>query len=126
MSRYENTPPQWPAHTSFAVGWDPPLRTFFAQVIDDSISQDDDRVLVWVGALPPYFQDIDEVMRIVNDRIRGRLPPVTLTTKRRARLIRDRERDETGARAGGRRRMWPVCALDLRPLQPGASDEGPT
>jgi hypothetical protein len=108
MSRYEITPDHWPAHTSFAVGWDPPLGTFFAQVIDHSIGEDDDPVLVWVGALPPYFRDLDKVMRIVNDGVRGRLPPVALPTELGDRLIRDRENDEARPRAAGRRRLWPV------------------
>jgi hypothetical protein len=113
MSRYEYTPPRWPAHTSLAVGWDPPLATFFAQVMDDSISEDDDRVIVWVGGLPPYFKDIDQVMRIVNRRIRGRLPVLSLTKEMRDRLTRDKEREDEKHRILEERRKRPLCALDL-------------
>ena len=74
MSRYEYRPPDWPSHFSFAVGWDPALETYFAQVMDHSLKRDDDGVTVWVGALPPHYRDIDEMMRVVNDSIRVRCP----------------------------------------------------
>ena len=94
MSRYEFLPPGWSTDYSFAVGWDRPLETFFAQVMDYSVSQDDDCVIVWVGALPPYFADVDATMQVVNGRIRGRLPAITLTREMRERLIRDRRRED--------------------------------
>lgn len=48
MSRYE-----WKKENlSFAIGWDPPLKTFFAQIHDDSIPEesDKDNCIVWLGA----------------------------------------------------------------------------
>jgi hypothetical protein len=32
MSRYEYPPEHWPDPMSFAIGWDPPVDTYFAQV----------------------------------------------------------------------------------------------
>jgi hypothetical protein len=94
MSRYEILPPGWSADYAFAVGWDRPLGTYFAQVMDYSISHDDDCVLVWVGAMPPYFTDLDAMMKVVNDRIRGRLPAIILNKEMKGRLIRDRRKDD--------------------------------
>jgi len=96
MSRYEYRPRDWPSHFSFAVGWDPALETYFAQVMDYSISRDDDCVTVWVGALPPHYRNIDEMMRAVNDSIRGTLPEVALAPSRRSRLIKDMRIDYDG------------------------------
>src|SRR4051794_38141415 len=89
MSRYEYLPDHWPDHMSFAVDWDPALDTYFAQVMDYAISRDDDCVIVWLGALPPHYAHIDELMQALNLRILGRLHPVTLKATMRAKLVRD-------------------------------------
>ena len=34
------------------VGWDNPLVTFFAQVFDPSIEDDEDACLLWIGTAP--------------------------------------------------------------------------
>jgi hypothetical protein len=47
MSRYR-IPAQDPALTVI-VGWDNPLLTFFAQVFDPSIEEDDEADLLWIG-----------------------------------------------------------------------------
>jgi hypothetical protein len=47
MSRY-SIPAQDPALTVI-VGWDNPLLTFFAQVFDPSIEEDDEADLLWIG-----------------------------------------------------------------------------
>src|SRR5262249_55434197 len=96
MSRYEYLPEAWPGHFRFAVGWDPAFETYFAQVMDDSIGRDDDCVIVWLGALDPHYPHIDELMQAVYGRIRGRLPEVTLTEAKRARLIKDKKIDYDG------------------------------
>jgi hypothetical protein len=96
MSRYEYLPEGWPGHFRFAVGWDPAVETYFAQVMDYSISRDDDCVLAWFRALQPHYRDIDELIQAVNDRIRGRLPEVTLTEAKRARLVKDKKIDYDG------------------------------
>ncbi len=96
MSRYEYRPPGWPSHYSFAVGWDPATETYFAQVMDYSISRDDDCVIAWIGALKPHYRDIDEMLRAVNESIRDRLPEVTLTEGKRARLKKDFRIDMDG------------------------------
>jgi hypothetical protein len=120
MSRYEYLPRHWPSHMSFAVGWDPAMHSFFAQVMDYSISRDDDCVVIWLGALRPHYADIDAMMQALNRRILGRLHPVVLGETTRRRLIRDRERSLRPSRH--RRRREPLCALDLlggRPLADG-------
>ena len=50
MSRYP-FPAQDPCFT-VVVGWDNPLATFFAQVFDPSIDDDDEAYVLWIGAAP--------------------------------------------------------------------------
>ena len=50
MSRYR-VPAQDPALTVI-VGWDNPLQTFFSQVFDPSIEEDDEADLLWIGTAP--------------------------------------------------------------------------
>ena len=50
MSRY-SIPAQNPALT-IVVGWDNPLLTFFAQVFDPSIEEDEEACLLWIGTAP--------------------------------------------------------------------------
>jgi hypothetical protein len=123
MSRYEYLPRLWPDHISFAVGWDPALDTYFAQVMDYSISRDDGCVIVWLGAMPPHYTDIDALMQQLNRRILGWLYPVTLTAMMRAKLIRDQEPAEEIS--APRRRREPRCSLDLGNgrLAPSQSDD---
>jgi hypothetical protein len=111
MSRYEYLPRYWPNHMSFAVGWDPALDTYYAQVMDYSISRDDGCVIAWLGAMPPHYTDIDALMLSLNKSILGRVHPVTLTAIMRAQLIRDQMPAEEIPPP--RRRRGPLCALDL-------------
>jgi hypothetical protein len=133
MSRYEYLPEGWPDHLRFAVGWDPAVETYFAQVMDRSIGHDDDCVVLWLGAVEPHYGHIDALMEAVNGLIRGRLPEVTLAEARRARLVKDKKIDYDGlaphstypkswafpplyvlraaARCPGCRRAMPVYAL---------------
>src|SRR5262249_19256535 len=50
MSRY-SVPAQDPDRTVI-VGWDNPLMTFFAQVFDPSIEDDEEACLLWIGTAP--------------------------------------------------------------------------
>jgi len=50
MSRY-TVPAQDPGLTVI-VGWDNPLTTFFAEVFDPSIEEDDEASLLWIGTDP--------------------------------------------------------------------------
>ena len=50
MSRY-SIPAQQPGLTVI-VGWDNPLTTFFAQVCDPSIEEDEEACLLWIGTAP--------------------------------------------------------------------------
>lgn len=47
MSRHE-LPARRPG-TSVVVGWDNPMMTFFAQVLDEQADEDADPVLLWLG-----------------------------------------------------------------------------
>ena len=50
MSRY-HFPAQDPRLT-VVVGWDNPLATFFAQVCDPSIEDEDEACVLWLGTAP--------------------------------------------------------------------------
>jgi len=50
MSRY-SFPAQDPALTVI-VGWDNPLVTFFAEVFDPSIDEDEEAYVLWIGTVP--------------------------------------------------------------------------
>ena len=64
MSRYEI--PSIAERWEVIVGWDPPLNTFFAQVYDRSIEDEDTQLIVWEGLDPRHpIHDIERVRRIV-------------------------------------------------------------
>lgn len=50
MSRYEihGIDP----HHQVALGWDPPLQTYFLQVFDDRVENEDEQCVLWLGADP--------------------------------------------------------------------------
>jgi hypothetical protein len=113
MSRHVYRPPKWPSDFSLAVGFDPALETFFAQVMNDSLGQDDDCVIVWLTPRPREILDPDQLVRIVNRRTRGSLPPVRLTQRMRDRLTRDMRREDEGRWIAPPRGKRPLCASDL-------------
>jgi hypothetical protein len=97
MSRYILNPPDWDRLIEFAIGWDPALETYFGQVIDP---RDDGAAIVWVGALPPHYTDLDDLMRAVNADVAAitsipgidlPLPPLKLSNRVRVRLMKDRD-----------------------------------
>lgn len=49
------------------VGWDHPLLTYFAQVIDRQKEEDDDddKMVVWVGCSPREIYEIGQLEQIV-------------------------------------------------------------
>ncbi len=62
MSRYD-IPTRDPG-LSAAVGWDNPLQPFFAQVLrPEKADDDDDNVLLWVGAAPREVITVDDLAR---------------------------------------------------------------
>lgn len=65
MSRHE-LPPLDPAH-KVIVGWDPPLQTFFVQVIDRAKEDagDDDKFVLWKGCSLREIYEVDQLARIV-------------------------------------------------------------
>jgi len=56
MSRY-HFPAQDPRFT-VVVGWDNPLATFFAQVFDPSIEDDDETDVLWIGTAPQAISTV--------------------------------------------------------------------
>jgi hypothetical protein len=56
MSRY-SVPAQDPDLTVI-VGWDNPLMTFFAQVFNPSIEDDDEACLLWIGTAPQAISTV--------------------------------------------------------------------
>jgi len=50
MSRYHFPTPD-PRFTA-VVGWDNPLTTFFAQIFNSSIEDDDEACVLWIGTAP--------------------------------------------------------------------------
>jgi hypothetical protein len=65
MSRHE-IPARNPAH-KVIIGWDHPLLTFFAQVIDrrKEDADEDDKFVVWIGTRPREIYEINELARKV-------------------------------------------------------------
>lgn len=65
MSRHELIPRSRPA-LAIAVGWDPPLGTFFAQVFDHDLDEDDPKhTIKWIGCTPGEFRDPLSVIEAV-------------------------------------------------------------
>ncbi len=64
MSRHELEP-----HTAgreVVVGWDPPLRTFFAQVFDTTKDEDDQAYeLLWIGCTPGEISTAQDALQAV-------------------------------------------------------------
>jgi hypothetical protein len=90
MSRY-SIPTQDPRLTVI-VGWDNPLATFFSQVFDPSIEDDDEAELLWIGTAPEAIPTVaalqaqlagwaiipaDIVDRLIRDR-QAATPPTSL------------------------------------------------
>jgi hypothetical protein len=94
MSRHEFVPDGWPSTYLLAIGWDHGIGSYFAQVIDTSISDDSHCLLVSFGDKPPHFHDFDKLenlMRVVNTRFKATLPPIQLTPQLRRTLKMDTE-----------------------------------
>jgi hypothetical protein len=62
MSRYDI--PTRDPRLSAAVGWDNPLQSYFAQVLrPETADDDDDNVLLWVGAAPREVITVEDLAR---------------------------------------------------------------
>lgn len=84
MSRHE-LPAKRPG-TSVVVGWDNPMMTFFAQVLDEQAEEDADPVLLWLGT------QHGEVTR-PEDLVRPLAPFADLTAPHLEQLRADRVAD---------------------------------
>ncbi len=47
------------------LGWDSPLNTYFAQVYDRSIEDEDDQLILWEAGTPKPIHDLEQLTRIV-------------------------------------------------------------
>lgn len=65
MSRHE-IPAHDPAH-KVIVGWDHPLMTFFAQVIDRrrEVEERDDKMVLWRGCKFRELYEVDDLARAI-------------------------------------------------------------
>jgi hypothetical protein len=97
MSRYELLPPGWSAPHALVVGWDDALESYFSQVIDTSISQNDECLILSLGGEPPRFRDPEALLRVTNRRIADRLPPVRLPPELLRTLMQDANRTVVNA-----------------------------
>jgi hypothetical protein len=113
MSRYQYHPRHWPAHYSFAVGWNPESQTFYAQVIDSTVSRDDDCIVIWVGGMPRHYLEVDRLMSAVNSRIKRERQHISLTPELKTQLMQDKEKHES-AKMGKNRRKCPSCGSSLK------------
>ena len=62
MSRYE-IPGRKPG-TTVAVGWDHPMLTYFVQVYDPAVEEDENPV-VWLGGKPRELYDLEDLKRAI-------------------------------------------------------------
>jgi hypothetical protein len=60
------------------VGWDRPLNTYFAQVYDKSIVDEDQQLIIWEMGTPDPVHDLNQIQDIVKpylaDEHNGRIP----------------------------------------------------
>lgn len=80
MSQYRPKPKD-PNHLVL-IGWDPPLNTFFAHVIDESKDEDDDqRDVLWIGCRYKECHSLEDVISKIK-------PYVNLTHEEHKDLVR--------------------------------------
>lgn len=86
MSRHEIRPRD-PGH-KVIVGWDPPLQTFYAQVINRRSEKrhSDPKFILWLGCQMNEFPDIESLRHRLRDF-------AYLSTEIRAKLRADKEAD---------------------------------
>jgi hypothetical protein len=82
MSRYI-LPPRTPGLVVI-VGWDPPLETFFGQVLNRWAASEEDQCLAWVGARARAIPTVEQLEALLSDYAH-------FTETWRARLRLDRE-----------------------------------
>jgi hypothetical protein len=83
MSRYELQALQKNPHCMCAIGWDRPLATYYAQVIDPDCNDVDNQAGFWEGTIHAEYPRPDELLsRIAAWAV---VPP-----ELKARLLRDR------------------------------------
>jgi len=86
MSRHDLTPFN-PAHET-VVGWDPPLRTFFAQVLDTTADEEDANYeVLWIGT---RFREVPDPATV----IAAVAPFASVPADLPGQLARDRRADE--------------------------------
>lgn len=59
---------EWRDHYEVTIGWDPPTRTFFAQVMDNTIKGEDfEKIVLWLGGVKPgdRYLEPDELIEAI-------------------------------------------------------------
>jgi hypothetical protein len=51
------------------VGWDRGLQTYFGQVLKRDAGDEEDEVVFWVGTAPGEIDEVDELERLLRDRL---------------------------------------------------------
>ena len=91
MSRYDI--PAVQPHLSVAVGWDRPLSTFFAQVVDTAKAEDArGRILLWIGTAARECPTPDD---LVAPLARFATVPAAILAALRADRVADLDRGPT-------------------------------
>src|SRR5262245_55082868 len=82
MSRYMIA--QDDPHLTVTVGWDNPLQTFFASVVDDRIPEGEDDCVLWLG-------QVEGEVRTVGELYLALMPWVELSVETLRQLTHDRD-----------------------------------
>src|SRR5712691_10712596 len=65
MRRY--TMPAWTPGLAVIVGWDPPLKTCFGQVLDLWAATEEDQCLLWVGDTVREMPSVEQLETLLGD-----------------------------------------------------------
>jgi len=66
LSRHEI--PGFSLANKIVIGWDPPLQTFFVQVIDRKaeLADRDDKFILWLGTSLREIYEVEQLARVVS------------------------------------------------------------
>jgi len=86
MARQFEISTGWP-DASLLVGWDPAFGTYYAQIFDGSVGEQEP--LLWLTPKAPGIQDVNKFEAYINQNIKGRWPAIRLIKILRINLERD-------------------------------------
>ncbi len=91
MSQHEFYPKHLRESISVVVGWDPALGTYYAQIRDYKISQDDDCVIIWLTPAPGEIQTVKQLEKLLNQRIGDKILAVRIPWHLRWQLTKNKK-----------------------------------